>query len=556
MSCCAECGLLLTIAKNSFRRLLATVNYTSHMRSQLLMVGALALCAGCGGGTGAASSSAVVIADASAPSVQIVQGTTLQQDVRVNRPGIGAASVSVLVAPRHGTASVDDDQRVRYSPDADFIGSDSLVYRMAPEGGAATTGTLMITVYQSMTAGAPSVLLPETGLVARNLAVLVNDSDPQSIAVAAYYVRKRHIPAANVIHLNFPAGSDSMTSAAFAALKTQVDAAAGSAIQALALTWTRPYRVDGMSITSAFALGFDTAYENQTGGCASTKMSPYYNSGSTAPFTDLGVRPAMMLAGVDAAAVYAVIDRGVAADWTFPSGTGYLLRTSDTSRSVRWSSMTTALAEWNHAPDGLRLVYVDNSAGTATDSLQGKGDVLLYMTGLVSVPDIVTNMFRPGAAADHLTSGGGVLSGSSAQMSALRWLEGGATASYGAVAEPCNYTTKFPDPAVLLDQYYRGATLLEAYWKSVAWPGEGVFIGEPLARPFGRSTLTYDATHTLTLRTTALVPGKAYDLQAADTSSGPFVTVLGGFKIPFHKMATITLPGATRASYRLIGRTN
>ena len=29
-----------------------------------------------------------------------------------------------------------------------------------------------------------------------------------------------------------------------------------------------------------------------------------------------------------------------------------------------------------------------------------------------------------------------------------------------------------------------GATLIEAYWKSVAWPGEGLFIGEPLARPF------------------------------------------------------------------------
>ena len=25
---------------------------------------------------------------------------------------------------------------------------------------------------------------------------------------------------------------------------------------------------------------------------------------------------------------------------------------------------------------------------------------------------------------------------------------------------------------------------IEAYWKSVAWPGQGVFIGEPLATPF------------------------------------------------------------------------
>jgi len=36
----------------------------------------------------------------------------------------------------------------------------------------------------------------------------------------------------------------------------------------------------------------------------------------------------------------------------------------------------------------------------------------------------------------------------------------------------------------VIDRYLDGETLLEAYWKSVAWPGQGVFIGEPLAAPF------------------------------------------------------------------------
>jgi hypothetical protein len=34
--------------------------------------------------------------------------------------------------------------------------------------------------------------------------------------------------------------------------------------------------------------------------------------------------------------------------------------------------------------------------------------------------------------------------------------------------------------------YLRGSTLIEAYWKAVAMPGQGLFIGEPLAAPFGR----------------------------------------------------------------------
>jgi len=69
-------------------------------------------------------------------------------------------------------------------------------------------------------------------------------------------------------------------------------------------------------------------------------------------------------------------------------------------------------------------------------------------------------------------------------MSSLRWLEAGATGSYGTVVEPCNHLSKFPHPGAVMWRYAEGATLIEAYWKSVAWPGEGVFIGEPLARPF------------------------------------------------------------------------
>jgi hypothetical protein len=67
------------------------------------------------------------------------------------------------------------------------------------------------------------------------------------------------------------------------------------------------------------------------------------------------------------------------------------------------------------------------------------------------------------------------------------WLRYGATASYGTVSEPCNHPGKFPSPSVFLNHYLHGETLLEAYWKSVAMPGQGLFIGEPLARPYPSS---------------------------------------------------------------------
>ena len=117
------------------------------------------------------------------------------------------------------------------------------------------------------------------------------------------------------------------------------------------------------------------------------------------------------------------------------------------------------------------------------DALRDADDVMAYFSGLATVQGIGSNRYRPGAVADHLTSLGGKLLGSG-QMSALRWLEAGATGSYGTVVEPCNFPAKFPDPALLLTYYLRGDTLIESYWRSVAMPGQGVFIGEPLARPW------------------------------------------------------------------------
>jgi uncharacterized protein (TIGR03790 family) len=119
------------------------------------------------------------------------------------------------------------------------------------------------------------------------------------------------------------------------------------------------------------------------------------------------------------------------------------------------------------------------------DSLTHRSDVMFYFTGLTSVAGLETLRFLPGAIADHLTSFGGMLTDSS-QMSVLRWLEAGATGSYGTVVEPCNFPQKFADPAIVIRHYIAGETLIEAYWKSVAWPGQGVFVGEPLAAPYRR----------------------------------------------------------------------
>lgn len=309
---------------------------------------------------------------------------------------------------------------------------------------------------------------------ARHLAVIVNNDDPQSVAIGDYYRKRRGISEANIIRVRFAPGGNAMPLAEFREIKATVDATATKDIQAYALTWMKPWRIECLSITSAFAAGFDPAY--CAVGCKPTRLSPYYDSNSWAPNRHYRLRPTMMLAAKDAHEAFALIDRGVRADATFPRGTGYLLETSDKTRSIRARQFPPLLKLLGHS---VRLNHV------RAEYIESKPDVLFYFTGQVDVPKLDTNTFVPGAIADHLTSTGGVLTGGS-QMSSLRWLEAGATGSYGTVVEPCNLPAKFPNPYVVIARYLRGESLVEAYWKSVAMPGQGVFIGEPLASPFAR----------------------------------------------------------------------
>ncbi len=239
----------------------------------------------------------------------------------------------------------------------------------------------------------------------------------------------------------------------------------------------------------------------------------------------------------------------MAADDTFPPGKGFFVRTTDKARSVRWPTFQQTVNEWDR-PDGLEVSYVDNSDGSGSNTIQNETDLLYYFTGLSKVAGIETNTYRPGAVADHLTSFGGQVPTSS-QMSAVAWLEAGVTGSYGTVVEPCNFQEKFPNTRVMLEKYFRGGTLLESYWKSVAAPGEGLFVGEPLARPWGKESVSFDA-GTLTIQTTHLDPAASYALEAGDSESGPFSPVLSGITIPACRLETITLPNATAPVYRLV----
>ena len=314
-------------------------------------------------------------------------------------------------------------------------------------------------------------------LRAADIGLVINIADPVSVQVGEHYIAARRLAPTQVLRLSLPVqavlGRDD-----FDGLARTIASHFGPRTQALALAWTAPYAVECNSITGALALGFDAEVCKQ--GCAITRASRYFNSAVQRPLAELGWRPAMLLAGRTVEQAKAMIDRGVASDGSLarrgrPPVSVMLLNTDDAPRRVRMAV---------YPPAGLlRSVGVEVKV-VPPEALAQARHVLMVSTGSVRAPVEPAPDWVPGGLGDHLTSYGGDLLDGRGQGTALDWLASGATASYGTVSEPCNHLQKFPHPQVLMGHYVQGATAIEAYWKSVAWPQQGLFVGEPLAAPF------------------------------------------------------------------------
>jgi uncharacterized protein (TIGR03790 family) len=316
-------------------------------------------------------------------------------------------------------------------------------------------------------------------LTAKDLGVVINSDDPYSVQVGEYYAKARGIAATRVLRVKLPMKS-TLNPDEFEAFKKQIDEFFGPQVQALALTWRMPYGVECNSITGALAMGYDAKVCANS--CMQTRTSTYYGSASTKPYADHGMRLSMLLAAKDADSAKALIDRGVRSDGTLglrgaPAVNAHFVTTSDSLRSVRQAMFPPA---GRNPAVGLD-VFLDQ-----TEALKNAPRVVLYETGRAQVDYLDTNDFVPGALGDHLTSYGGILDKPHGQMTVLSWIDAGVTATYGTTSEPCAHPQKFPHPQALIGFYLQGATALEAYWKSVAWPQQGLFVGEPLAAPFAQ----------------------------------------------------------------------
>jgi uncharacterized protein (TIGR03790 family) len=339
-----------------------------------------------------------------------------------------------------------------------------------------------------------------------NVVVVVNTNSANSLELGNYYCEKRAVPPQNVLRIGWTGGVTDWTRTNLdTILRAPLNAMLTSRqltnqIEFVLLSMDIPYRViESTGSTASSGVNSTTAalfYGFKVDGCTNGDCPAGYASCSLPPASSNSYAGsegifretppvsaasnswlAMMLTSSDLAAAKSVVDRGIASDGVFPTQTVYLIKSSDVARNVRYVTFDDAIFNTR-----LRGDYSMRRTNTSTTSGLGVSRGFQNSVAAFTFYD----GFVPGAMADSLTSFGGYLFENSGQTDARDFLEAGATASFGTVAEPCNYLEKFASPQNYFYQV-RGFSIAECYYQSVTNPYQGIFVGEPLAATFARA---------------------------------------------------------------------
>ena len=240
---------------------------------------------------------------------------------------------------------------------------------------------------------------------------------------------------------------------------------------------SKPFAVGCMSVTTAFAVGYNPKFCQAE--CARTTLNPLFDSAGWLPADTLGWYPAMLLPSDDTELARQVIRRGIESDASMPPGTLYLVRTSDAHRNVRAATYPRVALLLSN-----RLVTVQE----ATPETGSVTNAIGYFTGASRVAELPRVQFRPGSASGSFYIFRRCLAGRQSDVRTRVAAAGRHRQLRNGLGALLLRGKNFPISASCSNITAGGDTALEAYWKSVAMPGQGLFIGEPLARPYAELT--------------------------------------------------------------------
>jgi uncharacterized protein (TIGR03790 family) len=368
--------------------------------------------------------------------------------------------------------------------------------------------------------------LPAAALAqsAENVAVVINDASPASQKIADHYIKKRGIPAGNVIHLH-TATTDDISRAVFGAtIETPIAAAIAKAnlqdrILYIVLTKDIPLRVDGTSGPQGTVASVDSElsllYRKMTGRPVTITGrvdNPYFlglkNVAEARPFTHAQF-DVFLVTRLDAFTVdeaIALIDKASA-----PSTDGKVVLDEKNFLFNRSGEgwLEEAASRLRGMGQGDRVVLDQTTTGVRGVSpvigyySWGSNDpanrVRKYNMGLVA-GSIVGTFVSSDARTFHEPPADWVPSddwndrskqfAGTPQSLVGDLIREGATGAAGHVAEP--YLESTVHPNILFPVYLAGFNLAESYYLAIphlSW--QTVVIGDPLCRPFSGTVLAH-----------------------------------------------------------------
>lgn len=372
-----------------------------------------------------------------------------------------------------------------------------------------------------------------------NVFVVVNASSPESLAVANAFVALRGVPPINVLAIPWDGPDDAVPIGVFRErilkpVLTAIDARGLAAqIDCIAYSCGFPWRIDFQDDLPASLVGRDKYPAGSLTGMtflfSATLAAPvggippwldrHANRYAPPPAADDAIvattrgfhaatgwgadgEPApaggrhhvlAVMLGVTAGRgnsveeISAGLEASTRADGSQPPGTIYFLTNTDVRTTTRSNGFPAVVA-------AIQAAGVNAAIVAGTLPLE-KPDVAGLTTGAADFDWAASgSRLLPGAICDNLTSFGGVFTPGAGQTPLSAFIRAGAAGASGTVIEPYALADKFPAPSVHL-HYARGASLAEAFYRSVRSPYQLLVVGDPLCQPWARiPAVTVDVT--------------------------------------------------------------
>jgi uncharacterized protein (TIGR03790 family) len=237
---------------------------------------------------------------------------------------------------------------------------------------------------------ATHVLAGGSGL---NVAVVVNQNSTNSIELGNYFCEKRAVPPQNVLRINWTGSAVTWTDTDFDTyllkpiLEMLADRNLANQVEYVLLSMDIPYRVlsnfGENSTTSALFYGYKTndSPASPDPGCTLPSYTLNSYAGSEGIFrqaspvsTTSNSWLVMMLTSSNLIRAKAVVDRGLASDFSMPTQKVVLAKSDDVNRNVRYALFDNALFN-------IRLGGVMNVVRTNFNTTYGLGPMLGYANG-------------------------------------------------------------------------------------------------------------------------------------------------------------------------------